>query len=332
MQKSLYCLLICLALIAGSLLLLPSCRRKKSKLIFPPAGTGSNTTPGDYGASIRHGGLTRTFKFHVPPSCTWDDEQPLVFALHGGGGNSDNMIALTLGGFNTLSDGEGFIVVYPEGYDKHWNDGRGIQDYTSHRDNIDDVGFFSAMIDYFDGRLNIDRKRVYATGISNGSFMSHRLGIESPDRFAAVAPVVGQLTENLSLLTPMGPIPVCIIVGIDDPIIPSTGGDITILNASGMGRVISAADTVNYWVSNNGCDPTPVVTWLPDVDPADGTLVRREKYVNGTEVVYYAVEGGGHTWPGGWQYLGEWLVGKTCRDMDANTVIWNFFKTHSLSP
>ncbi|TET34355.1 MAG: phospholipase [Planctomycetota bacterium] len=311
-------------------LLVPACRKKKSNLFFPPAGPSIG--PGDHKDSIQHIGLTRTFEYHVPASWTYADEQPLVFALHGGGGNGDRMIALTQGGFDTLSESEGFIVVYPDAYEKQWNDGRGIEDYASHLYNVDDVGFLSTLIDYFDDSYNIDRKRVYATGISNGSFMSHRLGIEASDRFAAVAPVCGSLTENLSLLTPMGPIPILIMVGVEDPMVPFGGGDIVILGITGMGRVISAANTVNYWVSNNVCDPAPTVTWLPDLDPDDGTLVRRDVYGNGlsgSEVVYYEVVGGGHTWPGGWQYLGEWLVGKTCRDMDANTVIWDFFKTHS---
>jgi len=96
-----------------------------------------------------------------------------------------------------------------------------------------------------------------------------------------------------------------------------------------LGKVLSVPDSVNYWVTYNNCSSTPEITWLPDLDPQDGTRVRREVYDEGdegTEVVLYAIEDGGHTWPDGLQYLSESLIGKTCRDINANEVIWEFFR------
>jgi polyhydroxybutyrate depolymerase len=333
------------------------CNDKKKKYYYPPptgtgtgtstgtdtgTGTGTGTStgtgtvtivPGVHYDSIMHGGLERTFIFYVPASCTFSDEQPLLFVLHGTYGSGEGIMAdLTLGSINDLSENEGFIVVYPDGLENVWNDGRGIQKYRSHRENIDDVGLISDLVDHFEDELNIDENRVYSTGFSNGGFMSLRLAIELSDRIAAVAPVVATMSENLSLLTPVKPVPLIMILGTDDPIVPWDGGFLGSFGVTDMGKAISADDSVDYWVTHNGCSPTPEITWLPDTDPDDGTLVRREEYSGGTdiEVILYAVKGGGHTWPDGKQYLPEFLIGKTCRDMDATEVIWNFFKNHQL--
>lgn len=86
-----------------------------------------------------------------------------------------------------------------------------------------------------------------------------------------------------------------------------------------------------YWVINNNCNNTPETTLLPDKDPSDKTRVYCHKYSGGennTEVVLYEIKGGGHTWPDGQQYLSKILVGRTCRDINANEVIWEFSKNH----
>lgn len=282
--------------------------------------------PGTFYETVKHEGLERTFRFHVPRSCRFEVEEPLVFLLHGGGGTGFKMEKLTQGGFNALSENENFIAVYPDGIDKRWNDGR----YDLPQD---DVAFLVSLIDYFDNHYNIDRNKVYATGISNGAFMSHRLAIEVPDKFAAVAPVVGPMSENLSSLTPRKPIPILAIIGTDDPLIPWEGGEVKVLWWK-RGRSVSAKATLDFWVKHNRCSAVPAETLLPDRDPDDGCRARVKTYLpeaGGAEVVFYAVEGGGHTWPGGYQYLGEWLVGPTCRDFDANRVIWDFFRKHGIT-
>jgi polyhydroxybutyrate depolymerase len=124
--------------------------------------------------------------------------------------------------------------------------------------------------------------------------------------------------------------PVLLIHGTQDPLVPWDGGDVQVFRRK-RGRVLSASETVAFWVKHNGCAPTPVITYEPDQDPTDGTKVRREEYrsgKDGSEVLLYAVEGGGHTWPGGWQYLPERIIGKTCRDLQASEVIWEFFKRY----
>jgi polyhydroxybutyrate depolymerase len=240
------------------------------------------------------------------------------------------MEELTLGGFNRLSDKEGFIVVYPDGIEKHWNDGRENVSYRAHQEKIDDVGFLSALIDHLDKERDIDKRRVYVTGISNGAMMSFRLACELSEKITAIAPVSGAMPKDL-VCSPSRSVSVLVISNKEDPMVPWEGGEIR-LGRQRFGGVLSVDESVRLWVHHNQCSSSPVNTLEPDRDPKDGTRVRREEYgqgKGGTEVILYAIEGGGHTWPGGHQYLPAWIIGKTSRDIDANEVIWDFFKKHA---
>jgi polyhydroxybutyrate depolymerase len=281
---------------------------------------------------IFHDGMKRTYTLYVPSSYDNNKSYPLLILLHGGGGTGEGMIKLTRGGFNALAEKEGFIIAYPDGIENHWNDGRNLRQYRSQRENIDDVGFISDLIDTLDKALNIDSTRVYAVGISNGGMMAQRLACELTDRIAAIGVIASAMTENLhSFCKPSRPIPVLLISGTEDPLVPFEGGEVGLFGKN-YGAVLSVAETKEFWVKNNGCFPHPQATYEPDVDPTDSTRVRKEVYRECSEdgeVVLYVIEGGGHTWPSGQQYLPEKIIGRTCRDIDANTVLWDFFKNHT---
>ena len=324
-RKKIILLALPLAVIAFTVVLLNSgCSDKIAAL---------NNQVGDHTGSIVWDGLERTYLIYIPSSYNKTKPMPLVIALHGGAGTSKGMVELTRGGFNTLADKEGFIVVYPDAIDKHWNDFRNDMLAVDVED-IDDVGFISALIDYLVETLNVDPKRVYVNGMSNGAMMTHRLALELSDKITAVATVAGNIPEDQSQsdIIPKRAIPVLIISGTDDPMMPWDGG--YVVKQPKRGKVISVPETVKYWVNYNRCSPTPTITWGPDRYPQDGTRVRREVYSkdkNGTEVILYAVEGGGHTWPGGSSHLRKIIAGKTSKDINANEVIWDFFKKHAIS-
>jgi len=289
------------------------------------AGQETSTT-----RSIIFAGLERTYRIRIPSSYDKTSPIPLVIVLHGGGGTGEKMEELTLRGFNRLSDKEGFIVVYPDGIEKHWNDGRKNVRYRAHQEKIDDVGFLSALIDHLDKERDIDKRRVYVTGISNGAMMSFRLACELSEKITAIAPVSGAMPKDL-VCSPSRSVSVLVISNKEDPMVPWEGGEIR-LGRQRFGGVLSVDESVRLWVHHNQCSSSPVNTLEPDRDPKDGTRVRREEYgqgKGGTEVILYAIEGGGHTWPGGHQYLPAWIIGKTSRDVDANEVIWSFFKKHA---
>ena len=277
------------------------------------AGGGS-----DYDASLDSGGLTRTYHVHLPPAASAGKPLPLVLALHGRLGDGAGQAKLS--GFNAVADQEGFIVVYPDGYQRSWADGRG----TTPADNagVDDVAFLGAALDAVMAKERVDATRVYVTGMSNGGFMTERLGCDLARRFAAIAVVAANFDQPLAArCAPSHPLPVLLIHGSDDPLVPEAGG---LMDGE---PVLSTADTVARWATLAGCGATPSGAQLPTL-VNDGTSVARSTYSGcqgGAQVVFYNVSGGGHTWPGGYQYLPASLIGKTSRNLDASATIWRFF-------
>jgi polyhydroxybutyrate depolymerase len=288
--------------------------------------------PNTFTRTMLSNGLERTYRIHIPPALQPNSTPALVFVLHGGGGTGEGMErTLTLGGFNTLADQYHFIVVYPDGVEKNWNDGRKNITDPAHQQNIDDVGFFTALIENLTSEFSIDPLRIFVTGISNGAMMSYRLAFEMPEKIAAIAPVAGSIpTDIIHYNVSDAPVSVCVISGTHDPLVPWEGGLVG-FPRNPRGTVISVPESVLFWVLHNNCSSLPNSTLLPDVDPTDHTWIQRDIYSGGTntsEVVLYKIYNGGHTWPGGYQYFPKALVGRTSRDINANTVIWEFFSSH----
>jgi polyhydroxybutyrate depolymerase len=293
-----------------------------------PSKANLTVGPGDYDLSLVHNGLTRTYKIHVPSTYDAQSPVPLVLALHGNKGTGEDMRKLTLNQFDQLSDTENFIVVYPNGIEKSWNDGRGVT--PAGEKNIDDVGFIKALIENVKGRFKIDSKRIYLTGMSNGAFFSNQLGCELSNTFAAMAPVAGTMPVIIaSRCNPVRPLPVIMFHGTKDVYAPYKGGQ---TRKGGLGPVLSAEDTALYWARKNSCNMTPIIKKLPD-SSRDGTSVTETTYSGGKEgadVVFYSIQDAGHTWPDGWQYLPRILVGKTTQNINASRTIWQFFKAHPM--
>jgi len=244
---------------------------------------------GDIKKQITVDGEDREYYVHVPAGYDGSEPVALVLGLHGGGGKADQLT-----GFNNISDKEGFIVVYPQGKNKRWNDGRIIKRLIKTKD-MDDVKFLGDVVKKMTDEYNIDESRIYSTGISNGGFMSYRLAAENPDTFAAVAGVASQVTENLrDKYAPKSPVPVMMILGDEDPLVPYNGGDVKVLGMK-RGRVISAGDSVSLWVDNNGCNKTPNTSHYENTDTTDASIVRRDAYTSDTggDVILLTVEGGG---------------------------------------
>jgi polyhydroxybutyrate depolymerase len=286
----------------------------------PGSGYARHGASADNQGTITVDGTARTYLLHVPHSSKKGKPAPLVLVFHGGGGHARNMPRFTQ--FDRLADQEGFIVAYPEGLNKHWNDGRGLSP-------ADDVGFIRALIAELERSQNIDPKRVYATGISNGGFFSQRLACDLADKIAAVASVAATMPEPLvPVCKPSRPVSVMFIQGTKDPLVSINGGPV----ARTHGRCVSLAAASSFWGNRDQTSSTPVSADLPD-DAHDGTRIHRDVYgggQQGTEVVVYTIEGGGHTWPDGRQYLPVLLVGKTSHNLDATRTIWEFFQKHSL--
>lgn len=269
-------------------------------------------------------GNARSFIVYLPTGYNNAGKMPLIFAIHGGSGTPEGMI--NIANFKPISDREKVVLIYPAGIQNNWNDGRPT---TPNQLGINDVSFFNQMCDYAITNLSVDGTKIYATGISNGGFMSSRLGCELSNRIAAIAVDAATIeaTTIASSCNPSRPVPAIYIHGTSDPFVPFTGGQMTAGGTAG-GTVLSHFQAVDKWITINDCNSNPVITDLPDI-ANDGTTIKQRVYSNSTnasEVVSYVITNGGHTWPQGYQYLNELIIGKTSQDMNACEVIWSFFK------
>lgn len=281
--------------------------------------------------TLLHEEIERQYYLHLPPEFDKETASPLLLALHGGGGKAKSFdrgtwdMALT-----QLADRHGMVVVFPQGVDSHWSDGR--KEQLEEGKEYDDIGFLSRIIDSMVADYGVDADRVYVLGISNGGFMTMRVAMELSGKVAAVAAVTAQVSKALAEERPEHPISVMLVNGTEDPIVPYDGGVVRVgAWGKSRGEILSTDATVELFRFHLGCEEEGTTTSYPDRDPKDGTRVEKTIWADGkagSEVVLVKVIGGGHTWPGGKQYLGKRLVGRVSRDIDASQVIVEFFLRH----
>ncbi|MGO9621998.1 MAG: alpha/beta hydrolase family esterase [Desulfobaccales bacterium] len=275
--------------------------------------------PGDHQGELKVDHLRRTYGLHIPPSYDSRQPTPLVLAFHGRLGTGKQMEKLT--NFSGLADKQGFMVAYPNGVGRSWNAGHGTG--KAEAQGVDDVKFTVRLIDSLRQTLNLDGRRVYATGFSNGAVFVHRLACELSEEIAAIAAVAGTVAPQIGRTChPHRPVAVLQIQGTADPIVPWEGG-----LTQGGGFVESVPATIAGWVARNECPARPEV-----LDTGGGVIC--ECYgpcAKAARVILYRVEGGGHTWPGGYQYLPKKIIGATNRSWDASQAIWDFFLKHPLN-
>jgi polyhydroxybutyrate depolymerase len=158
--------------------------------------------------------------------------------------------------------------------------------------------------------------------------MSFRLACELSDHIAGIAPVTATLSEDLApTCQPEAPVKLLLINGTTDPLVPYDGGMVTLPpDDIPRGQVRSTTNTMQFWADHNQCDPEPVMMELPNTNKRDDTRPQQTTYTNCLKPVQLiTIVNGGHTWPGGVQYMPIFVVGRTSRDIDASQVIWDFF-------
>ena len=268
-------------------------------------------------ASITHDGIERDYILYVPEIYDGSTAVPLVLNFHGFGSSASQQ--MFYGDFRDIADTEGFLLVHPEGTtfigNQFWNVG-----FPGISSTIDDVGFTEALIDELATLYTIDLDRVYATGMSNGGFMSFLLACQLSEKIAAVASVTGSMTQDtFNDCNAQLPTPVLQIHGTED--------DVVLYNENNLSLPIP--DVISYWVDHNNCETTPTTTTLPDVDVSDGSTIEYSVYEdgdNGITTEHMKVIGGGHTWPG--SILNS---AGTNQDIDASMEIWLFFSRYDIN-
>jgi len=294
------------------------------------------------------GWADRGYDLVLPDDYDGDTPVPLVLAIHGGGGNKEAAERITCSEGTVDDDSclfsqaqaRGYAVVFPNGSSnrlvrklRSWNaeggeDGWRCTGGRACADQVDDIAYFRDLLDDVEGRVAVDPDRVFATGISNGGAMSHRLACELSDRVAAVAPVGGELQlVSTGTCAPEQPVAVLDIHGSEDPCWPYEGGVTDCPIGQKKDAFVGVPQTLAAWSEILGCQGLPTEDALPDTAD-DGTTTTRQRYPGCTaDLVHLRIEGGGHTWPDGWQYMRERTVGRTPRDW-GNEVIWDFFDNH----
>ena len=274
--------------------------------------------PGDYRFSFVHGGIAREYLVHVPKSYR-GAPTPMLIALHGGGGDADFQANDAKYKLISKSEQAGFIAVFPNGYSRFpsgilatWNAGTCCG--KAQESKIDDVGFIRAMIARIEGQANIDKRRIFATGMSNGAMMSWRLACEAPE-IRAIAPVAG--TDNTPACRPSRPVPVIEFHAADDDHVPFNGG-------VGVGPshvdFVSVPATQAKWVQIDRADPG--AKRVLNLAGAHCDLHAATR--GGAPVELCVTDSGGHSWPGGGTQQGR---KQPSMAISANDLMWDFFSS-----
>jgi polyhydroxybutyrate depolymerase len=300
---------------------------------------------------VKVNGSPRTIQVHLPADYSKKKRYPVVLVLHGIGG--DGSLIARISHFNKTADQFGFIVVYPNSREGRWTAApdagvrtigpigrrRSILDDMARAPRSDDVGgnplneipFFNDLLDQIESEYSVDVSRVYATGYSDGAFMDFRLACQLADRIAAIATVGAVLPESLAESCgswSWRAVPLLMMNGTDDPMVPYRG---RMSNSVGF-YLLPANETLKEWAKINNCGQKPQRTTIAPKS-SGGLETRVETYTDcseGATAILYSIEKGGHTWPGGEQYIPVRFIGKTNDDLDASELIWKFFAEHPM--
>ncbi|MAY42480.1 MULTISPECIES: PHB depolymerase family esterase [unclassified Neptuniibacter] len=248
----------------------------------------------------------RTALIYKPKRADSHNLTPAVIALHGGLGNAENMQSTT--GFDHLAELENFVTVYPNGTGlrflknrRTWNAGRCCGPAV--KKSVDDVTYLSRLIDDLVLNYNVDPKKVYVTGFSNGAMMAYRLACEIPDKIAAIIPVSGTLAvEHCSRANSVA---VLHIHGEIDENVPVAGGEGSRSVAGVKHRSIKS--TMDMLLAHRGCG-TPTVE--------ESSVVSKSRYEcrEGADIQLLLIKNAGHVWP---------------EEISPNKTVWDFARQFS---
>jgi polyhydroxybutyrate depolymerase len=269
-------------------------------------------------STLESGGLDRTYIVHRPANLPLNRPAPLVVVLHGGfgtGGQAEKAYK-----WDAEADRHGFVVVYPDGVRRAWNAG-GKCCGKPNRDNIDDVGFLTRLIETVARDENIDRRRVYLTGISNGAAMAYRYACEGTIPVAAIGPVAGSFSFPCARVQAAS---VMAIHGLSDTRVPIAGG-----NGNGVASDVEwqgVEKSLDLFRKADGCG-------APAAEEKGDVRKTVSQCANGREVALIAVKGAGHQWPGSNKAgsVAMWLfrLDPPSAALDATPVLWQFFAAHA---
>lgn len=252
----------------------------------------------------------RSFSYNLPATDITGGS--LMFVMHGSGGTGSDMYKKTTA-LETIASPEKLLIVYPNGYQRYWNECRKFSTAAANKEDINEVAFFESMITYFITKYGINN--IFASGFSGGGHMAYKLALTMPGKIKAIAAIVANLPDSAScdcVLTTK-PLPVLIINGTLDNTNPYLGGEMFVNNTS-FGVVRSTEKTFNFWSTMAGYTGNAKMKKLPDTDTTDQKLIESytfKKHHKPT-VSLLKVIGGKHDYP---------------NDIDVYIYTWKFFKS-----
>ena len=294
--------------------------------------------PGDYSFTLSQPGVERrSYLVHMPQQAAGGAPLAVVLNFHGAGSNAKQEEGFSK--MDAAADRDGFIAVYPNGtsrFDSHytWNAGSCCGYAIMHQ--IDDVGFVLVLIDDLAARTPIERRRVYATGMSNGAMMSYRLAAQASDHIAAIAPVAGSVVTRD--FKPEHPMPIMAFNSVDDPLLHYSGGYGNLVGSLFRRKLGNPGveEGLAKWREFDGCpvkpQVAPTLTGKPETTN-EGITVTRYAWSpcdRQTEIVLWKFTGSGHVWPGGIQNRFVHVLGRSTDLIDANEEMWRFFTKYEL--
>lgn len=277
--------------------------------------------------SVSVAGRMRSFAYFAPPTAR--PGAPLLIALHGSMGSAARIRRDTGYGFERVARERGFVVVYPEGFDGHWNDCRRTAPFATREANVDDVEFMRALVARLQGAHEVDATRVFAVGLSNGGHMAYRLALEAPDLVRGVAAVAASLPTPANFVCDVvpGTTAVAILNGTADPISPYEGGHVSLFGFGDRGDVVASAASAAYFARRNGLAARAASAAIDQSQPGRTSVVRSTWGAGEAgEVRLYTIRNGGHTFPQPHARAAR-LLGRTHRQLDGPAEIWSFFET-----
>lgn len=317
MKKLLIVLLILLAIIAGLY----------GYFVYAPAPTQPTLSASLQRDHIQVGERQRDFSYYVPKNLP--ASPPLVFVLHGSLQTSDDIRAFTGYEYERLADANGFVVVYPQGFEKNWNDCRAAADYPARAQHIDDKGFITALIQRFAEQQHTDSRRVFLTGYSSGAHLGFRLALEQPTLLAGIGAVAANLPtpDNLACQPSGKAVSMVIVNGTQDPVNPCKGGQVSLFGLGSRGTVRSAQDTALYFAALAGYTKPSL-----NAPTAIANVHLQQWQASGQhEVALYSLLGGGHVVPQP-IYQAPRMLGATLPGFNAPETIWAFFARQPAQP
>jgi polyhydroxybutyrate depolymerase len=241
----------------------------------------------------------------------------LVLALHGSNQDGGKLRRSSGGTFDALAADHGAVVVYPDAHGGLWNDARRSIPGRARAEGVDDVGFLTAVLDQVADRYGLADRRAVVAGYSNGGQMALRLLFQTSGRLRGVVLFGAALPtpDDLVVEDRGDRVPITVVQGTKDPIVPFAGGTVSLFGFRPRGTVLPATESAHRLAQRNGLDAEPL-TW----DVPGRSAVRVTRYDGAAPVTLYAVEGGGHVVPNR-HTRGLSLLGRTTRTIDGGELV-----------